>query len=472
MDKIELKIFPDKNLIPVAVSSIKEYARLYFNDEKDILNIGLSLEEAIANVTEFFMGNRTTHILITADGNNGQFIVTVTDFELPGDIESLKDEESFGLSMMENFMDSVKYENLGRYGRRQTLIKNYTSIPKLNVVDYSLEEPEGFKHTYTIRPPKEEEMVEIIRLVYSTYGVSHDVDSAYFPDFQWNRIQNDNAYFLIAVAENGEIAANFALTRMADLPGIWDFSLGVTKAKYRNGGLMKKLITALLEYAKTRPDIKGVFTEATVLHPYTQLAFNNYDFVSCGFTFSVTPHDLFQTQMAGHEGRTSFAIAMKIFSDTPKTIYVPNEYMGFVKDICDKLGINRTIVSDKAHITLDNTVTEEEYVKLIQVGYTHVYGIGKDYIETLKRIDNTERKKGALTNEVYVPLDDSASQLMIDELLKMGYFPVRYLPCSDNLDYMVFTKMYSDPVIYDEIKVVSPFKEMLEKVKGYDPSLK
>ena len=53
MNKIELKVLPDRKLIPTAVAAIKEYAKLYFDDEKDIFNIGLSLEEAIANVTEF-----------------------------------------------------------------------------------------------------------------------------------------------------------------------------------------------------------------------------------------------------------------------------------------------------------------------------------------------------------------------------------------------------------------------------------
>lgn len=470
MNKIELKVLPDRKLIPTAVAAIKEYAKLYFDDEKDIFNIGLSLEEAIANVTEFLMGNRESYIEVSANGENGQFIITVTDFELPGDIrKTLKDEETIGLSVMESLMDNVKYENLGRNGRRQTLTKNYYATPKIEDIKNEVDEPEGFKHTYEIRPPKEEEMIEIVRLLYDAYGETHDVDGVYFPEFQWNRILNDDAYFLVAVAENGEIAANFALTRVGDLPGIWDFAMGVTKGKYRKGGLMKKLASELMAYAKNRQDIKGLFTEATVLHPYTQLAFNHFDFVSMGYTLSVTPADLFQTKTARHEGRASFAIAMKILQDKPKTIHVLDDYKEFVQDLCNKLGIDRTIITDEPHFIYENTVTEEEFVKFIDVGYNHVLQIGNDYKDVFRNIDINVRKKGGLTNEIYVPLDDPAAILLMEELLKNEYFPVRYLPCPDSLDYMVFTKMYSDPVQYEEIATVSPFTEMLETIKSFDP---
>ena len=71
-----------------------------------------------------------------------------------------------------------------------------------------------------------------------------------------------------------------------------------------------------------------------------------------------------------------------------------------------------------------------------------------------------------------MPLDDPASIMLMEELLKNEYFPIRYLPCPDALDYMVFTKMYSEPVIYDEIVTVSPYTEMLDKIKSFDPALK
>ena len=470
MNKMELKLLPDKKLIPVAVAAIKEYAKLYFNNEEDVASIGISLEEAIINVTEYFMGNRTSHILITANGENGRFIITVTDYELPGDIKTLlKDDETYGISIMESFMDNVKFENLGRDGRRQTLIKNYSNTPKIDDITYELDEPEGFKHTYEIRPPKKEEMVEIVRLLYSEYGETHDADGVYYPDFQWNRILNDEAYFLVAVAENGEIAANFALTRVADLPGIWDFAMGVTKAKYRKGGLMKRIAGELMKYALSRPDVKGVFTEATVLHPYTQLALKHLDFVSMGFTLSVVPHDLFQARIATHQGRSSFAIGMKILRDKPKEIYVMDKYMGFVRDLCEKLEIDRTIITDNSHIMYENTVTEEEFSKLVDVGYNHIYKIGKDYKEVFKNIDINVRKKCGLTNEIYIPLDDPAAILLMEEVVKKEYFPVRYLPCPDSLDYMVFTRMYSDPVIYEEIATVSPYTEMLSQIRSFDP---
>lgn len=468
---IELKILPDKNLIPTAVAAIQEYAKLYFGSRKDINNIGLSLEEAISNITEFFMGNRSSYIEISARGENGQFIMTVSDSELPGDIDTLlKDEERIGLSVMESLMDQVIIENLGRTGRRQTLIKNYSSIPKIQEISDESIESEGSKHTYEIRPPKKEEMIEIVRLLYNEYGNTYDVEGAYFPELQWNRIQNDDAYFLIAVAENGEIASTFALTRMSDLPGIWDLCQAATKPKYRKGGLMKRLSQELIDYAISRPDISGIYTEATVLHPYTQLSVNHYGFVPTGFTLSVLPSDLFQGKAGTHEGRGSFAIGMRLLKDKAKTIFVKNEYRGFVSDICKNLGIERNIISDNAHIEHERTVSTEEYAKLIEVGYTHVLEIGTDYKKVFRRIDNEVRRKRGLTSEIYVPLDDPASAMLMDELLRSEYFPVRYLPCPEGPDFLVFTKMYSDPVNYDEIVTVEPYSSMLTLVKNFDPS--
>ena len=473
MNKFEINIVPDKWMIPIAVSAAQEYARYYFKNEKDIKAIGLALEEAIANITEYLPGNRTYHILITADAADGDFILTVTDKELPGDLqEVLKNEDSLGLTMMKSLMDEVRFEYLGMEGRRQILIKHFGALPEhMASLDFTEEEveAEGDKHTYTIRPPKEEEMLEIVRMLYNEYGNSYDVEGAYFPEHHWNRIQNDQAYFLVAVAENGEIAGNLTMSRVSYLPGIWDISMAFAKERYRKGNLLKRLASAMMEYAESRPDISGIFFEATVVHPFTQKAFNHYGCMPVGFSLSMMPDNIYQPKIGAHEGRGSFAEAMRIFRSGPKTVYVRPAQKTFVEDIAASLGIERTVVCEEQPFIHDKTELEEEYVKVLDTGYNYFNAIGPDFAAELRRNDRFVRKNGGLTNEIFINADDPGAIFACEEAVRQGYFCVRYMPCPEGRDYLVFAKMYSDPLDYSTIKTTSPYTEMLERVRSFDP---
>lgn len=473
MNKFEISIIPDSRMIPIAVSAAQTYASYYFTAEKDIHQIGMALEESIANITEFLSGNRIDPILITADAQNGEFILTVTDHELPGDIETtLKDEEKLGLTMMHSFMDSVRFENMGMTGRRQTLIKKYQDIPDHRMdLDFIEEEveAEGDKHTYTIRPPKEEEMLEIVRMLYNEYGNTYDVDGAYFPEHHWNNIVNDQAYFLVAVAENGEIAANLTISRISYLPGIWDFSMAFAKEKYRKGNLLTRLAGALMDYAEKRPDISGVFTEATVVHPFTQKAFNHYGMHPIGFTLSMMPDTIYQPKINHHLGRGSFALSMRIFNDKAKTIYIRPEQAAFVQGIADSLETSRTIVSAEQEFIHEKTVTVEDFVKILDTGYIYFNEIGRDFAGELKRIDRFVRRSGGMTNELFINCDDPGAVFAANEAVRQGYFCVRYISCPEGNDYVVYTKMYSDPIHYHNIHTTSPYTEVLAQVKRFDP---
>lgn len=468
-----MNIVPSSQMIPIAVSAVEACAYLYFEDEKDVQKIGIALEESIANVTEFLAGNRSLPITITADANNGEFIITITDRELPGDLETtLKNDEKMGISIVHSIMDSVRFENLGMDGRRQTLVKRYKDIPgKHYGLDFVPEdvEAEGDKHTYEFRPPKEEEMLEIVRMLYNEYGNSYDVEGAYFPEHHWNNIVNDRAYFLVAVAENGEIAANMTISRVDYMPGIWDISMIFSKEKYRRGNLFGNLLERILEYAKNRGDIDGIFTELTVVHPYSQMAFNKFNFASVGYTLSMMPVNIYQPKISHHEGRGSFAESMFIFHDNPKTIYVAPDVKDFVSDIVESLNTTREIVTENIAPKHDRTVTSEDYVKVLDTGYMYFNKIGKDFPQELKRIDGNVRRQGGLTNELLINCDDPGAVFAAEEAKKQGYFCVRYQACPNGNDWMVYAKMYSDPLDYSTICTVSPYTEMLERVRKMDP---
>lgn len=473
MNKFEIKIVPDNLMIPIAVSAAQQYARYYFTREKDIKAIGMALEESIANITEYLAGNRQYPLVITADVQNGDFILTVTDRELPGDIETvLKNEDALGLTMMQKLMDEVRFEYLGMDGRRQTLIKHLSATPALlPKLDFTPDEveAEGDKHSYTLREPKEEEMLEIVRMLYNEYGNSYDVEGAYFPEHHWQNIRNDQAHFLVAVAENGEIAGNLTISRMSYMPGIWDISMAFAKERYRKGSLLKRLTGALVEYARNRGDIDGLFTEATVVHPYSQMAFNHYGLMPVGFTLSMMPDNIYQPKIGGHKGRGSFAEAMCMFVKDKKTVYVRPEQREFLADIAASLGLERDIVTDEQDFIHDKTEVEEEYVQVLDTGYIYFNAIGRDFAAELKRIDMDIRKNGGMTNEIFLNADDPACVFATNEAVRQGYFCVRYMPCPQGRDFVVYARMYSDPIDYAGIATTAPYTEMLERVRRFDP---
>lgn len=473
MKKLEMKIAPAPFMIPMAVNAVQDCARLYFTNEKDIVNIGLALEESIANITQHLAGNREFPIIITADGKDGDFTVTVTDRELPGNFDKvLTDEKAYGLTIMQNLMDEVNVEYLGKDGRCQTMTKHFKKDALLlHNFDFAEEdiESEAHKHTYTIRPPKEEEMLEIVRMIYREYGNSYDVEGAYNIEGYWQNILDDQAYYLVAVADNGEIAATLGVARMSRLPGIWDVGTAMCKERYRRGNLMKQLTEKILEYAKGREDISGVFTEATVLHPFSQRAFNHFGFKPVGFELSMLNDDQFQSKVNKHEGRASFANAMIIFSHDSKKVYIRLEQKNYVQKIVDSLDVERIISTDEQPFMHENCEFDEEYSKLMETGFTYFEKIGKDFDNVLRQIDFNVRKNGGVTNEIFINAEDPGAVYAQNAAVKNGYFCEQYIPCPDGKDYIVYARIYSNPVDYSEMITVSPFTEMLENVRNFDP---
>lgn len=476
MDKLELRIIPDNRMIPIAVSAICEYARFYFQSDKDVRNIGLALEEAIANITEHLTGNREYPIVITADAHDGSFELTITDRELPGNLnEVLKDENALGLTVMENLMDDVSIDYLEMGVRRQTLIKKYqTDAMPLSFLDFAEEEieSEGDKHTYVIRPPKKEEMLEIVRMLYDEYGNSYDVEGAYSAENHWNNIQADHAQFLVAVAENGEIAANLTMTRMSYMPGIWDISMAFAKKRYRKGNLLNRLIDTMVSYSENRGDISGLYVEPTVVHPYSQRAFNHYDFMPTGFSLSMMPENIYQPKIASHAGRGSLGICMRIFRDHSKTIYIRPEQKFFVSGIVSSLHIDRIVKTEELPCIHETSQVKVDYIKILETGYVFFDKIGDDFESAFRRTDLDIRKNGGMTNEIFIAADDPGAVFAQNILVKQGYFCVRYMPCPDGYDYIVYAKMYSDPIDYSEISTTSPYTEILEQIRQFDPDQK
>ena len=105
-------------------------------------------------------------------------------------------------------------------------------------------------------------------------------------------------------------------------------------------------------------------------------------------------------------------------------------------------------------------------------GYVYFTQIGEDFNNALKRVDMNIRKNGGLTTEVFINADDPGAVYAQNVAVEQGYFCVRYMPCPDGIDYIVYAKMYSDPVDYSDIHTTSPYTEMLEKVRSFDPEQK
>ncbi|MCQ2547309.1 MAG: hypothetical protein MJ161_07205 [Clostridia bacterium] len=245
--------------------------------------------------------------------------------------------------------------------------------------------------------------------------------------------------------------------------------MAFAKERYRKGNILKRLAGEMISYARSRDDISGIFIEATIVHPYTQRAFNHYGLMPVGFTLSMMADNIYQPKINAHVGRGSFAEAMSIFRDSGKTIYIRPEQASFVADISASLDIDRSIVSDELPFIHETCDVEEDYVNVLDTGYIYFNTIGSNFAEELKRIDMDVRRNGGLTNEIFINADDPGSVFAQNEAVRQGYFCVRFMPCPDRHDYIVYARMYSDPVDYSDISTTSPYTEMLERVRNFDP---
>lgn len=472
MKAFEMSILPDLNLIPATCAAVKVFAKNFF-DEKDVRRVGLATEEAINNVLKYSMSNTLEKIDISVEAENGDFTVKITDGGLPGNyMETLEGEDAIGMNLMQGMMDVTSVENLGTGGRCQKLVKYYTKMPEFAVMEKEEDNTPVEGAVITVRQPREDEMLEICRRLYGEYGLTYSHDDIYYPDKFWEEVKTDQIHSIVAVDQNDKIAGHHASFNWTDIPGIWESGMAVVDSRYRGAGIFGKMMDVTRDYVINQQKAKVFISTATTFHTATQKLRLKIGDVPCGYFLSSSGAELMHGTFQEVATRSSFAMACSILDKSEKTIYCPEEIVHVLKTVYEAQETPRNYVFDDMIPEEEETLTASFNNKRNKNGRIVFYRIGKDFERVLRTECYNMKRTNAEQIELAISMDGPGTVGIYNLAKKMGFFFEGFFPCADCGDVMFMVKAVSEPVNYEAIQTISPFTEMLEMIRAFDPDQK
>ncbi len=474
MNDFEIKINPDSKMLPIVLVAIGEYAKNFFDNKKDVNKIVLACEEAINNVLAYSLTDRVQDIKITANAEGGDFVVCIYDKGMPGDYEkTLQGEDKLGLTLMHGVVDQAEVQNLGKDGRCQKLVKYYCHMPDFKKQNKDSKQEEIIEDAQIeVRSPKKEEMLDICQAFYKEYGLTYPNDLVYYPERFYASIAKDQIHATIAADEQGRFAGFHAVFEWEHVPGVWESGMAIVNSNFRNAGVFKKMMARTYSYVHDDAKGKIFLGECVMTHEYSQKLRLRYESFPVSFIFNYGKPNIGGSTFKKANDYTSVTIAASAFDFTPQSVYLPEELHEAAKFIYNGVKLDRTILTESKEPELENSKSIWNYNNYMDLGKINIIEAGKDYKEHLDDNLRELKIKGADIVILYISAQDPSLPLVYEAAKEAGFFFTGIIPDADQGDVVTMEKLFRSVVNYDANITISPFTELFDMVRKFDPEQK
>ncbi len=486
--EIRLEVPNDIRYLPIILGNVSGIADMTGFKKGDISAIELGTEEAVSNVIKHafnpdekvyfsvIIQPETLGLRIIIKEKGIPFDSTLIPQYKPEDLSMSEDIKGLGTYLMKQFIDEVKFCNLGKEGKETHLFKYMTTQSIDRLMNQSeLETAEKEKKAeklpknsihFDVRRMAPDEAVEVSKGAYSSYGYSYVLEHIYFPDRVREMNQQDELISFVAVTES-EVIGHCALEVEEADPKVPQLGVAFTKPKYRGQGCLNRLADACLEEARIR-NFTAVYARGITTHPYSQKSLLNFNMLESAICLSSGP----EREYKGIEGKPQreSVVLHQIYIHPPKelVIHPPVRHEQMVREIFTQLGVEPKIKSATGdfQIQLNESVIAVIAESHNQVGKISVSRYGKDIeavvYQQLKRlcIDRME------TVYLYLKLNDPLTAALAERFEQMGFFFSGVMPGSEGRDVLILQYLNNYVIDFDKLAIAGDMgKKILEYIK-------
>lgn len=263
----------------------------------EVLALELATEEAFLNIRDHaFPGVNPGEVVVSGEIRDGELRLDYHDQGVPFDpslLAQAKDSagicgrEGLGLKLIHHAADEVHWVNRGRKGKGLCLVKRLPSKVLPILKEASGEVLQAPAHTYTIRPMRLDEALQVTRIFWLAYGYSYKNEAFYRPEGLVHLVGSGQLVSYVAVTEADEVVAHIGLLRPAPIPMAEMAVLAVLPA-HRGRGLMSTLIKALIDKAKEM-GLFGISFNVVTSHTNSQRRLIELGVKPCGLDLGACP---------------------------------------------------------------------------------------------------------------------------------------------------------------------------------------
>ena len=391
----KLTVKTDHRLLLPVLSFVKNLAVDFGFGADDADKLMVVTEEACKNVVKHaFKDEPDACFDIIVSKRDGRFVIGIEDKGLPFDFDSEENDKpkGFGLTIINEYTDEIKFVNLGQNGKRIELIKKFpaqlqesgisgTSSPETPVPASSAPVTE-----FEYRLMKSDEYMKLEQLVYKTYGYTY-FQFVYFPDKIKEMIGSGLLLSTIAVTPDGHVAGHAAVEKIHTDSKVAEFGMLMVDPLYRDRHLGIHLMNNVISNAREH-GILGLFSEAVTIHPYSQKTILDSGGKETGIMLGYISKEMSFRKIQDEQPARQSAVLLytRLNPEPERTVYLPREHSAVLKKIYDYVGIKRlykkTLLSE---LNLDEPSAIDISIQQdLNIAHLDIINFGNDIEKALK----------------------------------------------------------------------------------------
>jgi anti-sigma regulatory factor (Ser/Thr protein kinase) len=492
-NKVKLVLPYETSYLSLAQAFIRETAVIYGFQDKELMEMGIALEETMVNVIthgQRFEENETLEISCERVSSGIKIVVHETGIPFdPSQITSYKPSESLeemstkglGTYLIRQMMDEVRFENLGPGGKETILIKH---LPDSSPGDaemsrrlQNLLEPEVIqeKIPYEIRGLDPPEAIEISRCAYKSHGYSFFDDHIYYPERLVHLNETGEMVSAVAVTQNNVFMGHAALLYQYAEDRIAELTFVFVNVEYRGQGAFNRLIEYLFACPKKR-ELRGIYAYAVANHVFTQKAMVRYAINDCGLLLATSPSSWKFKGIPGDSSqRISVVLSFK-YMDIPqsKDLFPPEHHREIVEKLYRNLG-----AKEHRYLAVPDVSFEAEQSSVMETGCNEsescaeifVQKFGPEIVREVHRLLRRFCVQQIACINLFLNLEDPGTYSFTSEFEKLGFFFAGILPCARIGDTLILQYLNNVGLDYSKMHLYSDMaKEIHAYIQARDPN--
>lgn len=274
-----------------------------------------------------------------------------------------------------------------------------------------------------IRFMRPDEAMALSRCVVRSYGASYDAEWVYQPDSIAELLELGVLRSAVGVAPDGEIVGHLGLTRDWPEATVGEAGQAVVDPRYRSHHLFTSLNRFLADWARG-VGLRGIYSEATAAHPYTQEANLALGANETGLLLGYIPGTVDHRDIDGARGRQSVTLFYLKTNDGPlRPVFAPARHRDFVARIFETGGLRGRVEDAGSGCEVDAFSRFDVHVRPDhgQAIFT-VHEPGADLAHVVELRLRELRDEGFACVYADLPLARPATARLGPELEELGFF--------------------------------------------------
>ncbi len=352
MELMRIVVQADVSLLPAVLTSVRHAADKAGLPTDDLGRLEVIVEEACLNVIHHaFDAYQQGSYEVAVEKRGGRLLVTVSDQGLPFDFATLEDagRQGIGTKLIRAFADEVRFENLGRQGKRVVLIKNlpYSTIDELTTGEEAPASvpptlPEGEDISFRLMSP--DEAVDVARCLYRGYGYTYANEVLYQPGRLREAIQSGLVEPCVAVLNDGTVVGYLASVKEELESMIADSAQAIVDPRARGRKVFERMKHFIVERARER-GLHGVYSESVTVHPATQRGNCALGATELGVLLGFIPPTVSFKHFDQHKHREAIVLYYKRVNQEPHRVsHPPFHHAAIIRRIYERGNFDREIV--------------------------------------------------------------------------------------------------------------------------------